>query len=64
MSGINYLFKPRLGGELKISNFIICSYRIVLERNYFSHAESPRNYLFQKYFSSFSKIEDGGPLRG
>ena len=23
MSGINYLFKPRLGGELKISNTIV-----------------------------------------
>ena len=37
-----------LGRELKILNFITCLYRTVLEVNYLFHAESARNYLFQK----------------
>ena len=38
----------RLGGALKMSNVITCLYRTVLEVNYLFHAESTRNYLFQK----------------
>ena len=33
-----------LGGALKISNFITCLHRTVLEINYSFHAESARNY--------------------
>ena len=39
-----------LGGALKISHFVTCIYGTVLEVNYLFHAESARNYLFQKYF--------------
>ena len=38
-----------LGGALKISHFVTCLYVTVLEVNYLFHAESARNYLFQKY---------------
>ena len=38
-----------LGGALKISHFVTCLYGTVLEVNYLFHAESARNYLFQKY---------------
>ena len=38
-----------LGGVLKISHFVTCLYGTVLEVNYLFHAESARNYLFQKY---------------
>ena len=38
----------RLGGALKISHFITCLYRTVLEVNYLIHAESARNYLLKK----------------
>ena len=41
----------RLGGALKISNFIISLYRTVFNVNYLFHAESARNYLFKKNFS-------------
>ena len=37
-----------LGGALKISHFVTCLYGTVLEVNYLFHAESARNYLFQK----------------
>ena len=37
-----------LGGALKISHFVTCLYRTVLEVYYIFHAESARNYLFQK----------------
>ena len=37
-----------LGGTLKISHFITCLYRTILEVNYLFCAESARNYLFQK----------------
>ena len=37
-----------LGGALKISHIITCLYRTVFEVNYLFHAESARNYLFQK----------------
>ena len=40
----------RLGGALKIINFITCLYRTVLEINNLFNAESARNYLFQKNF--------------
>ena len=40
-----------LGGALKMLNFIICLYRTVLEVKSLFHAESARNYLFQKRFS-------------
>ena len=38
-----------LGAALVISHFVTCLYGIVLEVNYLFHAESARNYLFQKY---------------
>ena len=38
-----------LGGALKISHFVTSLYGTVLELNYLFHAESARNYLFQKY---------------
>ena len=38
-----------LGGALNISHFVTCLYGTVLEVNYLFHAESARNYLFQKY---------------
>ena len=38
-----------LSGALKISYFVTCLYGTVLEVNYLFHAESARNYLFQKY---------------
>ena len=41
-----------LGGALKISHFVTCLYGTVLEVNYLFHAESARNYLFQKYSCS------------
>ena len=37
-----------LDGALKISHFITCLYRTVIEVNYLFHAESARIYLFQK----------------
>ena len=37
-----------LGGAVKISHCITCLYRAVLEVDYLFHAESARNYLFQK----------------
>ena len=37
-----------LGGTLKISHFITCLYRTVLEVHFLFHAESARNYLFKK----------------
>ena len=43
----NYLFQPG-SAALKISHFITCLYRTVLEVNYLFHAESARNYLFKK----------------
>ena len=39
----------RFGGALEISNFITCLHKKVLEVNYLFHAESVRNYLFQKH---------------
>ena len=44
----------RLGGALKLLNFITCLsclYRTVLEVKYLFHAESARHFLFQKYYS-------------
>ena len=38
----------RFGGPLKMSNFITCLYRTVLEVNCLFHAESAQNYLFKK----------------
>ena len=46
-----------LNGWLKISFYFIrpaCLYSTVLELNYIFHAESVRNYLFQKYSSALS----------
>ena len=37
-----------LGSALKISHFVTCLYRTVIEVNYLFHAESARNYLFHK----------------
>ena len=52
-----------LGGALKISHFVTCLYGIVLEVNYLFHAESARNYLFQKYSCPPTPWEsNGGPL--
>ena len=45
----NVFISTRLGGALKIINFIVCLYRSVLGINcYLFYA---RNYLFQKYSS-------------
>ena len=38
-----------VAGKLFISHFVTCLYGTVLEVNYLFHAESARNYLFQKY---------------
>ena len=52
-----------LGGALKISHFVTCLYGTVLEINYLFHAESARNYLFQKYSYPPPPWEsNGGPL--
>ena len=47
----------QLGGELKISNFITCLYRTVLEVSYLFHTDSARNYLFRKKTPAPLKIE-------
>ena len=53
-----------LGGALKISHFITCLYRTVLEVNYLFHAESARNYLFQKNSGPPPPWKsNGGPLK-
>ena len=53
-----------LGGALKISHFVTCLYGTVLEVNNLFHAESARNYLFQKYSCPPPPWEsNGGPLR-
>ena len=38
----------RLGGALKISNFIECQYRTLLDVNNLFLAQAARNYLFKK----------------
>ena len=54
-----------LGGALKISHFVTCLYGTVIEVNYLFHAESARNYLFQKCSCPPPPPwgSNGGPLR-
>ena len=51
-----------LGGAPKISYSITCLYRTVREVNYLFHAESARNYLFQKNSSPPLSKLNSGPL--
>ena len=52
-----------LSAALKISHFVTCLYGTVLEVYYLFHAESARNYLFQKYSCPPPPWEsNGGPL--
>ena len=52
-----------LGGALKISHFITCLYRTLLEVNYLFHADSARKYFFQKN-SSPSPLPPPSELNG
>ena len=54
--GGGWSFSTLLSGALKISNFITCLYSIICY-NYLFHAESARNYLFQKYSSPAPPLE-------
>ena len=56
------LISTGLGGALKISHFITCLYRTVLEVNYLFHAVSARKYLLKKNFSPHPPVVNGGPL--
>ena len=51
-----------LSGALKISHFITCLYRTVLEVKYIFHAKSARNYLFKKNSSFPPWKSNGCPL--
>ena len=62
-AGVLVAGKLFISTGLKISHFVTCLYGTVLEVNYLFHAESARNYLFQKYSCPPPPREsNGGPL--
>ena len=56
--------RRRVGGALKISNFITCLYRTVLEVNHLFHAESAQNYLLKKILAPPPWKLNGPPPKG
>ena len=52
----------KLGGALKISNFIICLYRTVLDITYLFHRIYPKLYIIKKTTAPTPCRLNGGPV--